>query len=73
MMFDELAFEKTGCCGAHSYSEVVHPNGVISQVYDNKDGTYSVATMAAGMLLRGQQTYDSRDAVESRLAEDAAI
>lgn len=73
MRFGELMFDKTGCCGTHTYSEVVHANGVISQVYDNKNGTYSVVTMAAGMLLRGSETYDSPPGVERRLSEDASI
>jgi len=70
--FDQLVFDKAGCCGSHSWAEVRHENGNISAIYDNGDGSYDVVTHAAGMLIRGQERYESQQAVEQRLMEDAA-
>lgn len=72
MTINDLVFNQSGCCGTHSWAEVRHDNGNVSLVYDNGDGTYAVATKAAGMLMRGQENYDSSAGVEQRLTEDAA-
>lgn len=72
MKFDDLVFNQSGCCGQQKWAEKQHQNGVTSLVYDNGDGTYSIVTKAAGMLIRGQENYGSRALIETRLSEDAA-
>lgn len=71
MKLSDLVFDQYGCCGTHTYAVARHENGKVSTVYDNGDGSYDVVTHAAGLLMRGQERYDTSARVDARLVEDA--
>lgn len=70
MKIADLVFDNVGCCGTHKWAEIKQDNGKITQVFDNGDGTYDVATHYGGMLFRGQQRYETAAEADARIAED---
>lgn len=73
MKFDDLVFDKYGCCSTHPWAEVRHSNGLRSDVQTNEEGGYTVATFGGAVLYVGAQTYGTHAGVEARLASDAAL
>ena len=76
MKFTELKFTHNGCCGTHTWAEVVHKNGLRTEVYDcdedNATGPYTVATWMGRTLYMASQELPDQATVEARLAEDAS-
>ena len=52
MKFQNLVFDKVGCCGTHSWAEVVDENGIKKQIFENEDGTYDVSQFSGQLLMR---------------------
>lgn len=77
MKFADLQFTYSGCCGTHTWAEVVHPSGIRTEVHDcdddNDTGPYTVSTWAGHVLLIAAQELPDREAVEARLASDAGL
>lgn len=78
MKFSEINFKYSGCCGGNqTWAEVVHPNGVRTEVHDSDDdnstGPFDVTTWAGRTVLIGAQSLADQAAVEARLAADAAL
>ena len=77
MKFSDLEFKHTGCCGTHTWAEVMHPSGVRTEIHDSDDdnsvGPFDVTTWAGRVVLIGAQSLPDQAAVEARLASDAEL
>lgn len=72
MKFSELKFDKTGCCGTHTWAEVRHDSGLLTRIYVEDVG-FSASTHAGDLLIKAQAPIADEAAVEARLAADAEI
>ena len=72
MQISKIVFDKVGCCGSHQYTEIRHPNGYVSHVQDNGDGSATVTTFCANFVEAGPVRYDNDADFSARLEADAA-
>lgn len=73
MKISEVVFNKSGCCGNHPYADIRHPNGYVSNVQDNGDGTVTVTTFGSNWVAVGPATYDNDAEFDSRMQSDATL
>ena len=77
MKFDQLKFTNVGCCGTHTWADVVHANGLRTEVHDSDDdnstGPFAVTTWAGRSVWKASVELPDRAAVNARLRADAAV
>jgi hypothetical protein len=73
MKFIDLVFDQRGCCGTHTWAKVQHASGIVTEIYDDEDGTYSVSTRAGNVLLKPPQSYTDKNEIEKRIGVDALM